>query len=295
MLNRWPGWLAGLSTVGLIMGACSDDGEPGGDGGAGASAADTFGASECGQCVHDACAAVIAACGGDPECAAYVSCLDGCGLNADGNVDEACEQACPRGSGTTAQQAIDELTICRNTGPGASCSACVATGTGGGPGILNQSCPGSDDPNPCYECEDEHCCETYAAYEVVPEAVAYKECLLDCLNGGNQGCELQCFEQHPDGLTQWAPRHACLMVYCTTEDTCGEIPLSSCEICVNDHCAESFVALLADPAGYLLWACTADCADAACWDTCEATYPSAAPRLESFSACAINQCNAECG
>lgn len=289
-------WAAALAS-GLVMlagAACDEDG--GGDGGLGGATAPTFGSSDCGVCVHDACASEVAACGADPECAAYVTCVDGCPIAADGNVDPGCEQGCPRGSGTAAADAIRLLTICRTTGPGALCQGCGQGGAGGGSGILNQQCDPSNDPNPCAQCELSHCCETHATYLESPEAQAYLACVQECLDvTPTSDCYFECYEQHPEGIEAFAPRLACTMIYCHAPDACG-VATDPCMDCVTANCAEPWVALYSDPAGFLLFECTVPCGeDPACYDACLAQYPSARPMWEAWTACFTSSCPAECG
>ena len=246
---------------------------------------------------HQECATEIQQCGIDPECAAYLNCLDGCTVAADGNVDPGCEQSCPRGSGTVAQDAIRAVSICRTSGPAASCDPCKEQGAGGGNPILNQSCQPSQNPDPCTQCTDEHCCNSSATYHATPEAVAYRDCIVACLDAHGSNCSLDCYEQHPDGIAAFVPLLACSMVYCADGAACGAGPVDPCVACIIEHCAEVYVAYLSDPAGYLHEECYAQCPsqDTACWAQCDADYPSAVPLHQAFAACSLNNCSAECG
>jgi hypothetical protein len=132
----------------------------------------------------------------------------------------------------------------------------------------------------------------------VPEAVAYKECVQECVAADNEGCFMSCYEQHPDGIPAFAPRMACIDIYCSDADACNTEPLSACEVCLNQNCAEEYVALDGTPAGFLLWHCMLECPEAdqqACWEECQNEYPSAAPQLEVYLACSLASCGAECG
>jgi hypothetical protein len=287
----------GLAGALALTTAASCTSGNGSEGTGGTSSTPGFGSSACGQCVHQSCTAEIASCGADPECAAYLSCLDGCPVAADGDVETSCEQACPRGSGSSAQAAINGIALCRTTGGAAGCAACGTGSGGGGSWILQQQCPTSAETNACYKCEDEHCCQTYASYAESPEAVAYKQCLTDCVNAQGQACFMTCYQEHPDGIERFAPRWACVSLFCGDADACGTLPLTSCELCTNEQCAEPYVALVSDPTGYLLWSCALDCPDGdlACMQACSAEYPSAQPLLEAFLACSATSCGAECG
>jgi hypothetical protein len=155
---------------------------------AGADSSSGFGASACGSCVETQCASAITTCNSSAECSAYWSCVLGCGVDSSGNVDANCASACPRGSsstGTTDEQALDQ---CRTTGAGASCAACGGdAGADGGNPIIHQMCTQVTDTTPCFTCEDNNCCNTYAACHADPECAAYKSCLVACENGLHDG------------------------------------------------------------------------------------------------------------
>ena len=127
--------------------------------------------------------------------------------------------------------------------------------------------------------------------------MAYKQCLADCLNASEPDCYMSCYQQHPGGIEAFGPRWACVEVFCGDSDACGDLPLPPCELCLNAQCAEPYVELLSDPAGYLLWSCYLDCSenDQACVQACIDDYPSAQSLFEAFFACVSAACGAECG
>jgi hypothetical protein len=224
--------------------------------------------------------------------------LVGCPVGTDGDADEACEQDCPQPASSAGIDAVGELIVCRTVGAGSSCGACGSLSDhGDANAILNQDCPSSTETNPCYVCEDEHCCEVYAAYGASPEAVAHKECVQSCWNSGGSYCAELCYEQHPEGFQQWAERWACILTYCNDADACGDQPLPPCDVCANEHCAETFVELYTNAAGYLLFNCLIELplCDQACIEACSARFPSAATLFENYAACQANHCEVECG
>lgn len=261
----------------------------------------TFGGSACGACVTQACASAISTCGGNPECAAYLSCLDACGIGPDGNVDPTCAAACPKGSSSTGTQYEQQLNTCRTTGPGAACSACGAD-AGGNP-IIHQTCPTGTDTNPCYLCEDNNCCHTYDACAADSECTALKTCLKDCyapgpdggVDAGAQGCSLFCNGQYPKGVAHWAERRTCMDVHCLKE--CGAGTPDPCVSCAMSKCPEAYANLHGTQDGYLLWDCTALCAtgDKTCIDACIAKYPSAKAAFDAFGLCNVTRCGTQCG
>jgi hypothetical protein len=294
MKSTWWLWLA-LGAAVIPAAACGSDDPPPAStsaSGSGGGGGDGFGASVCWTCVESACAAPVAECRGDPECAAWLDCITACPVGPNGDVDPAC--SCSPGTGTAAAQAEMNLTICRTSGPGAACAEC-RVGEIPGDGILNQVCSTSPETNPCYKCEDEKCCDTYADCADDPECKAYQACLVECFDSGSDDCINPCYQAHPAGIEAWAPREACLSVYCFEQGICNDEPLDPCLQCVNANCAQPYADYYSEPAGYLLFACTVPCNDEACYDACKSQYPSAVPLFETFAACSLGSCSAECG
>jgi hypothetical protein len=247
--------------------------------------------SACGSCVKESCAIDVEACGGDPECAAYLGCLYKCPNAANGDVDVACESQCPRPTSSAGLKAADKLGSCRSTGKGSFCSACGQVS--GGTGVLSQTCGKSTETPPCFICEDEKCCETYARCHANPACEAYKKCLLECPKG--QKCEASCDEKHPGALKDWAPRMACLTTRCAEPCLNGE-PLDPCVKCTIDSCADHYANLASTPAGYLIQSCITVCAtgDKPCIDACKAKHPSAVQPLDALLTCVVQKCPSTC-
>lgn len=295
-----------------IFGCSSPDPRPseaagssGTSGVGGAGGAATFIDGKCGTCVKTACGDSIASCSGDPECAAYLQCLFSCPtVEPDGNVDPQCAEACPKGSSSSAQSAEAAITACRTTGPGAtSCPdckvplpGCVGENSGKWDWVLCQSCPASIETNKCFKCEEEHCCETYQHCADDPECQAYKNCLKACDPKMPLPCKDKCDQSNPKGIANYAPRIACLSVFCADQDSCSDVPEDPCVKCVGDQCGKPYVNVHADPEGYLLAQCTTLCdsSDMACFQACFTKYPDAFPLLETYVNCVATSCNAEC-
>jgi hypothetical protein len=168
--------------------------------------------------------------------------------------------------------------------------------------IVRQECPASIDPNPCYSCEENHCCDSYAQYASNPEAKALKNCVIECwdtLGGGAQNsgetCEERCSTSHPTGAADWAPRSACLSIFCEGPDACGEMLQSACVQCLNTFCKSERADQLGTAEGYLFTACTAGCGrdNAPCFLDCRSRYPEAGGASDMLGECMIAHC-AEC-
>lgn len=259
---------------------------------AGVDAAVSYGTSACGGCVKQSCSGEIGDCGGDPDCAKYLECLNACPLTANGDADPACERSCPRGTSSTAVAAQGKLAACRATGGGASCASCGAVS--GGTGILHQTCMASTETKPCFICEDQKCCDTYARCHANAECEAMKRCLQACPM--NMNCDLDCYMQHPSGMVDWAPRITCLTILCAQECLTPPATVDPCTKCLNTNCADAEADLESTIAGNLVSACIAVCptADKPCIDACKAKYPSAAKPLETLLACSLEKCKTTC-
>jgi hypothetical protein len=299
------GWAAALALT-LGAWACGSEepsgtaatGTTSGSGGSGGSDA-SFKASDCGVCVHEACVAAFDACNADPECPAFVACLDACPLVASGDADPACVDACPTGSGTESKQAVAAINACREHGPGAACAAC---GVDPDPPhtcpVLNQTCPDpSMETNPCFKCEDEKCCETYAASKANAESGALRQCLVDCYAANGDACEKTCVAQHPDGADDFGAVYGCMLVNCAADTTmCDPIERDACQTCLYDTCGDAQACFFAAPGGYALYGCIVACPidDKACDQLCYDAYPEAFERFADLASCIDVACKGKC-
>jgi hypothetical protein len=162
------------------------------------------------------------------------------------------------------------------------------------------------DTTVCFTCEDDNCCKTEAACLADPDCIALTRCLTDCAgdvaddagsptggppDGGS--CELTCSAAHPKGLVEWAPRDACLLVFCAVKcENPPMPPLPTCEACVYEKCADAFANLEGTPEGYLFGSCIAACPSGAnaCTMACLSQYPSEQVFEQAFYACQTANC-----
>jgi hypothetical protein len=294
----------------LALAGCStSNSSSGGDGGsAGDASTGAYATSTCGTCVAQSCSAAITKCNSDPDCSAYLACLDACGVGPDGNVDPTCAAACPTGSSSAGTTAEATLNNCRAIGPGAQCAGCGIDGGGANP-ILTQMCTPMTDTTPCFTCEDDQCCDTYARCHANADCHALQTCIVDCQNhvaddaGAPEGgatatetCAYICGKAHPQGLVDWAPRTTCIFVKCLVQ--CENPPMpppSPCIACQNQNCANEYANLVGTPDGYLFAACVAGCPTGSpCEEACFTQYPSAKAAANAQLACSSLYCPA-CG
>ena len=298
------------ATMGLLMAlvagitgassACSDDASTTTSGTASAASSGSGGGASwvggaCGTCIEDACASWISACESDPECATWLTCDRACPPAApDGDADPTCEAACPLPGGSVGQKAVDDLLFCKQKGDGLTCTTCGWTA--GECALLEQTCPDTTNDNPCYECEDDKCCETYAAYAANPEAVALKACFLEQCDLDDDECWYQCLFAHPDGVADWGAREACFTVHCGDPSACGNEPKSECQACVDANCGCLGAACFEDAECYMLAMCIGRdaCVDQACFDDCFAEYPGAVETFEAYGTCGFHECQDLC-
>jgi hypothetical protein len=266
----------------------------------------TYATSPCGECVAQQCGTEISGCSGDPDCAAYLTCLDGCGLDRSGNVSSACEAACPRGASTSGTQAEMQLTQCRTSGPGAACAGC-GVDAGGGPPLLHQMCMPSTDSNACHQCEKSTCCKSYAQCFGDPECSSYITCVGECYNakpedagvpdaepppdGAALPCDEYCLQAHPNGLTGAAPLFTCDIVNCAAP--CGA-QTTACEACAQTQCATEYANFYGTADGWLISDCQIPCSDTSCLMACENAYPAGKMAADLFDTCFAAKCTAAC-
>jgi len=161
--------------------------------------------------------------------------------------------------------------------------------------LLNQQCEDSNDPNPCYRCEDIHCCETFAAYKANPEAVSIRECILAC-DVGDDDCSFQCLLDHPLGIVDWGQRLTCVLVFCAEPEACGAGPLDPCVECVTENCADEEMACASNASCFLLESCIGNSACVGeCIHECVETYPQGQEAFEISATCSIDACANVCG
>lgn len=292
--------------VSLLLAGCSSDEDgtgggtsgAGGSGGAGGAEDDSYGSSICGQCVRDACTAEINGCLADPECPAYLECLDACPLAETGDADPTCADACPRGTGTESQRAAAALDACRDPGPGAACEACGVPDRTGVPAFpeLNQTgCPASTEDNGCFICQDEQCCQTQDACSANADCQAYKDCFRAPDAGDNAFYD--CGLLHPEGVALFAPAYVCAEYHCAVGmENCDKSKRDACFTCLYDVCGTEWAALNRTHDGFMLSWCIGGCAvgDDACDQACFDMYPAAAGAALALGECLLAGCTGIC-
>jgi hypothetical protein len=281
---RLVGIVAGALVAGGLASAC--DTEESNGGGTGGAAAATFDASECGQCVAQACTGEAQACAGDPGCAAYLSCLHQCPLDVLGNVDGDCEATCPIPASSTAVELVSDYTFCRLDGGGVACATC------GFANILGQQCPASPETNECWKCEEERCCDTYNACKDDPACSQIAPCMQTCAQT-DTACEENCILTHAAGMHLFGPRMTCIYAQCPAGNECG--PIDSCSACISEQCSNSHQACYSNGECFLLEGCVGGCeGDATCVDTCMVTYAGGVAEFNLYAICALQKCELSC-
>src|ERR1700733_2961348 len=169
-----------------------------------------FGHSACARCVSSSCSAALSDCASDPDCAAYWTCVERCGIGSKGDVDPKCEAACPTGTSSSGTQAELELAHCRSEGAGALCAPCGTSATADLSPLLKQQCSGkaSPDASACEQCVARYCCDTHAA------CGAQCSDYIDCLSK-NETYEV-CKSKYPSGFLPGEQDRACISVRCYT-------------------------------------------------------------------------------
>lgn len=165
-----------------------------------------------------------------------------------------------------------------------------------GPGwILEQTCGPSSEPTmPCYVCEDENCCETYARYAANPEARAFRECMNACDGPvANKSCPEQCHAAHPTGTEDFAARFACLGQFCSE---CAGAPPDPCTSCASQYCAKELIGQVATQNGYLAQGCNSLCGEGNtdCAQRCYDEYGVSTEQVVSLGDCLSTNCKV-CG
>ena len=282
----------------LVAIACSSSSSGGGGANDAGPEANTYASTLCGTCVATACAMEVQTCSGDPRCAQYLSCLEGCPADNTGDADATCAGACPvpsSGPGLTAQQAYAQ---CRQQGAGASC--CTADGgsadgptDGGGPG-----CTTSPNQPACVNCGLEKCCAAATACSEDADCAAVAECLTGCdTNPGDAGkypCKNTCLAMHtPKGIVDWGTFYVCGNVQCSGPTDCNQ---DSCGVCVATSCGKQYTACFEDLTCIELFYCSLTCGgDLTCSTACNTKYSAGVNTYDSFVTCEENNCINQCG
>jgi hypothetical protein len=298
--RRWIGVVALCVAAASVPVGCKGpaDGEPPANDGSAGSAGDAgpsaWIAGACGSCVAAECSSSRAACESDAECAAFLGCLHACPITASGDVEPACEAACPTPASASGSELYEAFSDCRRD------ADCPCTGDAG-PGcphpLLCQNCPGSStNPDACVACLQNGCCESIASCAGSSACVAIQTCLAACPSspvGAYWDCELACAEQHPEGYLLIRALFACIPYHCATE--C--VPqAATCLVCLNEYCAKPRTECFYDVECAHIIGCVAKCDanDIGCQSACAAQHPAAKPLYDAMIACTSNRCGDQC-
>lgn len=266
------------------------------------------GITPCGKCVADACARERRGCAAEASCTKYLSCADACPSRSGGNLDPACEAACPRPADPAGLEAHDTFSACRTRGAGKACPACDAGGVRYSSPLLNQVCgpppsilpapflcDAAEDPAslvPCTRCSFERCCDSRRRCDDSASCTAIFACTLVCPEADVKLLD-QCIAPNDDGVEAYAQRIACVSMRCSAE--CDYPP---CTRCKAEHCADLQVALLGTHDGFLFRQCELKCAFArqidACVEACLVRYPSVRQANAEMELCEIRYCIEPC-
>jgi hypothetical protein len=281
--------------------ATPDAGEPDGTSD---DAPNAFGSSACAACQQQACAPQVARCADDPGCARYLSCVLGCGVGADGNVDPLCVAGCPATGGTATRQAIGIVSTCFGTGAGSFCASCGGD-AGTGYSVVHEGCMQvTSTTQPCYALEQSECCNTLATCLQNAACVSITNCFLTCppddrlpdagADAGFPSCKEACIAQSPGGLYDFVPLDVCFNFECYTQATCGGGP-DPCLACLAARCTQAVIDQERAPGGYGLYDCITGCGPSeTCQTACEAQYPDAVTAVLGSLACQENYCANVC-
>ncbi len=240
-----------------------------------------FGASPCGQCLAASCTFATSRCAEDPDCAAWLACVDACGTTDAGGADPTCAAACPRGTSSAGALAIEQVAACGSSGQGLLCGACPADAGEELNPLLRNVCPRVDDAgSACADCPATHCCQTYAACD--------QNCLgfTGCISDG--GFYLDCDKQFPGGRVAAEAREVCYEIFCCNAAACATCGLQDpCNQCVLQECPAEYANFRATEAGSLYNECAAETMDGA---ACLAKYPEAQSVFTAFQLCVYQNC-----
>lgn len=311
---RWIALFVSCCLVVLACGGEPAEGAPSSGASGAGGAGETHAASACGTCLASACASQRAACGQEPTCAAWMSCVDACPVASGGGAVPACVDGCGAPTGTSAVAARDAVESC---GAGAPCAECGdaggaggasgaagaggagaagasgAQGTGGSPPVEGQVCQASTDTDACRRCQHERCCESID--EVFVDATPAHG-LWDCIHLCalyDHACELTCYETHKAGIRGYGGYHACRILSCETPPDASCKGQSACSTCQFTMCKAEIVAMLTDEIGAQIQACLAACKGASCLGTCKSKY-GANDAWSSYEGCFKSKCLTAC-
>jgi hypothetical protein len=250
-----------------------------------------FGASDCRACQAEACATPEADCASEAGCARYLDCLDACPVATDGGVEGDCQARCEMPEAASLAILARAVAACRESGHALECP-CGERAVG--IDLLDQQCPDSQDPNGCYECEDENCCETYAACHEDEQCTGYMACLKACPKSFGQ-CQVDCASEYPEGEALGRRRTTCVLLRCAEGEQCGEGPLDPCVACINLRCTEEYAGCQLSLPCVRVDTCATQCDTPECYQACYEADPEGALPFQILVGCSVSRCASECG
>ncbi len=266
-------------------------------------ASPTYATSCLGGCISSACKSQISACNGDPTCASYLACLDGCPVTSSGDVDPACVAQCPPVSGLAGTDAKDAFDACRQQAAGASCAKCVGGMDGGGtggaggaaacqpPAALMQQCPASTGTDACGKCQYERCCDSVNQVFNGGPATDFANCVQACTD---LACVQACATKYPNGVQGFGEYEGCAYVECSATGACAT---DQCGACSYKNCGCELASCESDPGCFLILECESYCTTTTCAKACvtNATGAASAQLAETYAVCVSQRCITACG
>ena len=276
-----------------------------------------YATSACRTCSRAVCTRELGACMADPGCAAFVRCLDRCGLAEGGDVEPGCADACVKDTSAAGEDLRKVLRACQeHTAQGAcpSCGLIECEAVDLNP-VCDQERPLSE-LSPCRRCGERRCCTHWAACQADerPDGcrALVKECLTDnphdfCTNR-KQNAEHRylCQQRHQAGLARFGALMGCISVRCLEADSCYEDPCKpgqpaeafACAQCVRDNCACLDASTDATPDFQMFMACLGAMAcgnDPVCQQQCLTMHPGARKANSALLNCMAKSCRVPCG
>jgi hypothetical protein len=247
--------------------------------------------NRCRACQAGSCRDQVAACGSDPACARYLSCLARCPSTAEGTPLASCEAACASGD-AGANVLVAAVRSCEGA---ASCPDCQAPFDAGDVDAL--ACEPTVDEagvsTSCDYCIASRCCAVH-----LPCANFACEdgrlCIVDCeADGGSaSACLLECYAALPDVTGKYAQDVQCITSRCNVECNGSDPP---CNVCLQQHCARQAADVAGSLAATLLFFCLATCTDGSCYSPCVAQFPGGAKAVDALFSCNSTYCATACG
>jgi hypothetical protein len=196
-------------------------------------------------------------------------------------------QACDDDEGFVAQQTTSSASA-----GGASSSNGSTTSAGGGNACVDLG-------DGCTQCELERCNESYCDCYESAECGLLATCTFAC---GDLACVQDCYEQHPQGISDAVLLFDCAAGQCPASSECeayiypGYVPLTGCQTCLYDKCPSQMNLCVANEACPPLLLCLEPCgANTTCQEECYAMHPEGENDANAVGICLLANCSTPCG